>query len=47
MTMDRPETIWRAYIDLEIELGEISKARDLFERLLEKTKHVKVWISYA
>ena len=42
-----PETIWKAYIDMEISLKEFDKARDLFTRLLDKTKHVKVWISYA
>lgn len=42
-----PELLWKAYIDLEIEEGERERARALYERLLERSGHVKVWISYA
>jgi crooked neck len=42
-----PELLWKAYIDFEIEEGEGANARALYERLLERTGHVKVWISYA
>ena len=42
-----PERIWKAYIDFEIENNEIDRARSLYIKLLEKTKHVKVWASYA
>lgn len=42
-----PEMLWKGYIDFEIELGEGEKARKLYEQLLERTEHVKVWISYA
>ncbi|EHK16431.1 uncharacterized protein TRIVIDRAFT_56958 [Trichoderma virens Gv29-8] len=45
--LDMPELLWKAYIDFEEEEGEYEKTRDLYERLLEKTDHVKVWISYA
>ncbi|RDA85975.1 hypothetical protein CP532_4850 [Ophiocordyceps camponoti-leonardi (nom. inval.)] len=45
--LDMPELLWKAYIDLEEEEGEHERARALYERLLEKTGHVKVWISYA
>ncbi|KAI0387292.1 cell cycle control protein [Hypomontagnella monticulosa] len=45
--LDMPELLWKAYIDFEEEEGEYDKTRDLYERLLEKTDHVKVWISYA
>jgi len=45
--LDMPERVWKAYIDFEEEEGEYEKARALFERLLAKTNHVKVWISYA
>ncbi|KAI1421622.1 cell cycle control protein [Xylaria sp. FL1777] len=45
--LDMPELLWKAYIDFEEEEGEYSRTRDLYERLLEKTDHVKVWISYA
>ena len=46
-TLDMPEMLWKAYIDFEEEEGEYDKTRDLYERLLSKTDHVKVWISYA
>lgn len=45
--LDMPEVLWKAYIDFEIEEGEGTHARKLFERLLDRTSHVKVWISYA
>ena len=32
---------------LQVESGETQRARELFERLLERTQHVKVWITYA
>jgi crooked neck len=45
--LDMPEVLWKQYIDFEIEEGEGLHARKLYERLLERTSHVKVWISYA
>lgn len=45
--LDMPETLWKAYIDFEIEQEETENVRTLYERLLERTKHVKVWISFA
>jgi crooked neck len=45
--LDMPELLWKAYIDFEEEEGEYERTRALYERLLEKTDHVKVWISYA
>lgn len=45
--LDMPEQLWKAFIDFEIEEGEGENARRLFKRLLEKTGHVKVWISFA
>ncbi|KAF4868023.1 Pre-mRNA-splicing factor clf1 [Colletotrichum siamense] len=47
MVLDMPELLWKAYIDFEEEEGEYDRTRELYERLLEKTNHVKVWISYA
>lgn len=46
-TLDMPEVLWKAYIDFEISQEEPQNARELFERLLERTSHVKVWITYA
>lgn len=45
--LDMPEVLWKAYIDFEIAEGERERTRQLYERLLERTKHVKVWMSYA
>jgi len=45
--LDMPELLWKAYIDFEEEEGEYQRTRKLYERLLDKTDHVKVWISYA
>merc|ERR1712226_1066876 len=45
--LDMPEILWKGYIDFEIEQEETDRARDLYRRLLSKTQHVKVWMSYA
>ncbi|KAF2297916.1 hypothetical protein GH714_005388 [Hevea brasiliensis] len=45
--LDMPELLWKAYIDFEISEGEYDRTRHLYERLLDRTKHLKVWISYA
>ncbi|KAL0447810.1 UNVERIFIED_CONTAM: Pre-splicing factor clf1 [Sesamum latifolium] len=46
-TLDMPELLWKAYIDFEISEAEYERTRALYERLLDRTKHLKVWISYA
>lgn len=40
--LDMPELLWKAYVDFEIASGEMEKVRNLYERLLERTLHVKV-----
>jgi len=45
--LDMPELLWKSFIDFEFEGEEYDRTRTLYERLLEKTSHVKVWISYA
>ena len=45
--LDMPEMVWKSYIDFQIDQKEFDKARFLYERLLERTQHVKVWISFA
>ncbi|KAI0759390.1 hypothetical protein BD413DRAFT_275416 [Trametes elegans] len=45
--LSMPELLWKAYIDFETEEGEREKARALYERLVQASGHVKVWISYA
>jgi len=46
-TVDMPETLWKGYIDFEIEQGEHERTRDLYRQLLERTSHPKVWVSFA
>lgn len=45
--LDMPEVLWKAYIDFEVNEGDIENARRLYSRLLDKSSHVKVWIAYA
>ncbi len=45
--LDMPEIVWKAYIDFEFGEREWERVDALYERLLEKSGHVKVWISYA
>ncbi|CAI0552454.1 unnamed protein product [Linum tenue] len=45
--LDMPELLWKAYVDFEISEKQIDRTRQLYERLLDRTKHLKVWISYA
>lgn len=37
----------QSYIDFEIQEGSRERTRQLYERLLQRTQHVKVWLSYA
>ncbi|KAJ3376631.1 NineTeen Complex (NTC) component, partial [Entophlyctis sp. JEL0112] len=46
-SLEMPEVLWKAYIDMEIEEEEYSNAKQLYERLLQRSEHVKVWIAYA
>ncbi|KAL0489221.1 crooked neck-like protein [Acrasis kona] len=45
--MDMPELIWKSFIDFEISHSNLDGARKLYDLLLSKTQHVKVWSSYA
>jgi hypothetical protein len=35
------------YLQFEIDESEFDRTRELYERLLDRTKHLKVWMSYA
>ncbi|VDK31172.1 unnamed protein product [Gongylonema pulchrum] len=41
------QVLWKAFIDFEIGQEEYHRARQLYESLLDRTNHVKVWISLA
>ncbi|KAJ3308740.1 Crooked neck-like protein 1 [Boothiomyces sp. JEL0838] len=45
--LDLPEVLWKAYLDFEVDEEEWEKARELYTRLLDRTSHVKVQISFA
>ncbi|XP_055335317.1 crooked neck-like protein 1 [Paramacrobiotus metropolitanus] len=45
--LDMPEVLWKSFVDFEIEQKAVDRARQLYERLLQRTNHVKVWISFA
>ncbi|XP_048191671.1 crooked neck-like protein 1 [Perognathus longimembris pacificus] len=45
--LDMPEVLWKSYIDFEMEQEETERPRNLYRRLLQRTQHVKVWISWA
>ncbi len=42
-----PEMLWKSYIEFETNEHAIDNARRLYDRLIEKSNHVKVWISYG
>ncbi|VEL39034.1 unnamed protein product [Protopolystoma xenopodis] len=45
--LDMPELLWKAYIDFELEQRDWEHARALYRRLMQRTQHVKVWLSLA
>eukprot|EP00923_Selenidium_pygospionis_P009364 GHVN01016018.1.p1 GENE.GHVN01016018.1~~GHVN01016018.1.p1 ORF type:complete len:363 (-),score=49.05 GHVN01016018.1:153-1241(-) len=47
MDLDMPDLMWKTYIDLEVNLNELERARIIYERLLEKTQHFKVYKAFA
>lgn len=46
-SLDKPENVWRAFIDFEVDQEEYGNVEKLYEQLLDRTNHVKVWLSYA
>ena len=45
--LDMPEVVWKSFIDFEMQENNFDAAKDLYERLLQRTSHVKVWVSYG
>lgn len=45
--LDYPEVVWKAYIDFENDRQQYAQVRAIYERLLERTSHIKAWISFA
>ena len=46
-TLNMLELLVKVYIDFEISGGEYERIRQLYKRLLDQIKYLKVWISYA
>ena len=44
INLDYPEDVWKSYINSVYENHD--KVINLYERLLKKSKHIKVWLSY-
>jgi crooked neck len=45
--LNMPELLWRAFVEFETEEEEYERARAVYRQLLKRTKHVKVWMSFA
>ncbi|PWN30316.1 Pre-mRNA-splicing factor CLF1 [Jaminaea rosea] len=45
--MEMPEVLWKAFIDFEFAERQWERVDGLYERLVAKTGHVKVWVSWA
>ncbi|PVU94335.1 hypothetical protein BB561_002632 [Smittium simulii] len=45
--LDMPELLWKSFIDFEINNENYKNARELYEQLLLRSDHIKVWVSYA
>lgn len=45
--LNMPEPVWKSYIEWEVSQQESNRARELFNRLLAISYHLKVWISFA
>lgn len=45
--LNMPEVLWKSFIDFETCQCNYPAARKLYERLLSKTTHIKVWLSLA
>ena len=45
--LDLPEALWKAYIDFEISEANTANVRALYNRLLDRTTHPKVFVSFA
>ncbi|GJZ24617.1 crooked neck-like protein 1 [Tanacetum coccineum] len=44
--LDMPELLWKEYIDFEIAESKFERTRQLYERLMDRTKHLKVsWLT--
>jgi crooked neck len=45
--LDKPEVLWQALIDFEIENGDADSVRSLYRQLLDRTQHVRAFLDFA
>lgn len=45
--LDMPEILWKSYIDFEVDAKEWPRARAIYRRLIDRSIHPKVWLSFA
>jgi len=45
--LDKPDILWKSYIDFEIEREEHDRARELYKKLLLLSTDLRVWLSYS
>ena len=45
--LDMPELLWKSYIDFEVENQEWDRTRQIYRRLVDRSVHPKVWMSFA
>ncbi|CAE7458156.1 CRNKL1 [Symbiodinium natans] len=45
--LDMPELVWKRYIDLEVSQNETDNARKVWQQLVSKSHHVRVYIAYS
>lgn len=42
-----PELIWKRYIDLNVTNGDIPAARSIYEKLIAKSHHIRIYKTFA
>jgi len=45
--MDMPELVWKRYIDVNVANQDLVAAREIYERLLSKSHHIRIYKTYA
>ncbi|CAJ1332671.1 unnamed protein product [Effrenium voratum] len=45
--LDMPELVWKRFIDLEVSQEEFDNARKVWQQLVSKSHHVRVYIAYC
>jgi len=46
-SLDMPELIWKRYIDLNVANGDLEAARTIYENLISKSHHIRIYKTFA